>query len=123
MVAQFRHRPALHTELVPDLRAHLAGHPDPNMAEANTAFMAGFLDDPAWVDKIPDDDTDGRTRGQKARHDRTRRMILIGAWVLDRHTHLPALSALIRDELAKFLAQDRAAERNTALLREAIGPF
>jgi hypothetical protein len=31
MVAQFRHRPALHAELAPDLRAHLASHPRPEM--------------------------------------------------------------------------------------------
>ena len=114
MVAQFRHSPDLHAELVPDLKAHLAGHPDPGMAAANLAFMAGLLADPAWVD-------DART--QQARRNRSRRMILVGAWVLDRHARLPDMTMLIGSELAKFLAQDRAAAANTALLQKAIGPF
>ena len=50
-------------------------------------------------------------------------MILIGAWVLDRRNDLAAISALIKDELARFLEQDSAPERNIALLRDALGPF
>ena len=57
MVAQFRHKPALHAELAPDLRAHLASHPRPEMAEANIAFMARVTGDPASAERPDDDDT------------------------------------------------------------------
>ena len=125
MVAQWRHKPALHTELAPDLRDHLGAHKRPEMAQANIAFMAGLLADPGWeetVDTNPDAFEVGIS-DQQLRRNRSRRMILIGAWVLDRRHDLPAIDALIRDELANFLKQDRAPERNIALLREALGLF
>ena len=124
MVAQFRHRPALHAELVPDLRAHLAAHPRSVMAEANIAFMSGLLDDPAWSEHAGHaGDGSSVIAPQQARRNRARRMILVGAWVLDRRGRVPAIDALIGSELARFLEQDRTPERNIALLRETLGPF
>ena len=124
MVAQFRHKPALHAELAPDLRAHLASHPRPEMAEANIAFMARVTGDPASAER-PDDDDTGPTglASEQARRNQARRMILAGAWVLDRRAELPAIETLLRTELANFLRQDRTQARNIALLQEVLGPF
>ena len=124
MVAQFRHKPALHAELAPDLRAHLASHPRPEMAEANIAFMARVTGDPASAER-PDDDDTGPTglASEQARRNQARRMILAGAWVLDRRAELPAIETLLRTELANFLRQDRTPARNIALLQEVLGPF
>ena len=124
MVAQFRHKPALHTELAPDLRAHLASHPQPEMAEANIAFMARVTGDLASAER-PDEDDTGATglASEQARRHQTRRMILAGAWVLDRRAELPAIETLLRTELANFLRQDRTPARNIALLQEVLGPF
>ena len=124
MVAQFRHKPALHAELAPDLRAHLASHPRPEMAEANIAFMARVTGDPASAER-PDEDDTGPTglASEQARRNQARRMILAGAWVLDRRTELPAIETLLGTELANFLRQDRTPARNIALLQEVLGAF
>ena len=124
MVAQFRHRPALHAETAPDLRAHLASHPRPEMAEANIAFMSRVTGDPAPAGRPDEDDTGptGLASGQ-ARRNRARRMILAGAWVLDRRAGVPAIETLLGTELANFLRQDRTPARNIALLQEVLGPF
>ncbi len=123
MVAQFRHKPELHTELAPDLRAHLADHPKPGMAAANIAFMAAVLSDPAGGVSTENETDVAVISPEQARRNQTRRMILIGAWVLDRRSELPTIDALIQDELAGFLQQDRAFERNIALLNDAVGVF
>ena len=125
MVAQWRHKTDLHAAMAPDLRDHLAAHPRPGMAKANIDFMAGLLADPQWeenADTNPDAFAVGIT-DQQLRRNQSRRLILIGAWVLDRRGELAEVDALIRDELANFLKQDRAPERNVALLRDALGPF
>ena len=125
MVAQWRHKPDLHAELAPDLRDHLGAHKRPEMAQANLDFMAGLLADPGWEENA-ETNPDGFAVGispQQLRRNQSRRMILIGAWVLERRGQLETVDALIRDELAKFLQQDRAPERNRALLRDALGPF
>ena len=64
----------------------------------------------------------GLASGQ-ARRNQARRMILAGAWVLDRRAELPAIETLLRTELANFLRQDRTQARNIALLQEVLGPF
>ena len=125
MVAQWRHKRELHTELAPDLRNHLAAHKRPEMAQANLDFMAGMLADPEWAETA-DTNPDAFAMGisdQQLRRNQSRRMILIGAWMLDRRNDLATVDALVRDELAGFLEQDQAPERNIALLREALGPF
>ena len=125
MVAQWRHKRDLHAALVPDLRDHLASHPRPEMAQANIDFMAGLLADPQWEETAktnPHAFAVGIS-DQQLRRNQARRMILIGAWVLDRRGQLAAIDTLIRDELHQFLKQDRVPERNIALLREALGPF
>ena len=124
MVAQFRHKPALQAKLAPDLRAHLAGHPRPEMAEVNVAFMSRVTGDPASAER-PDEDDIGPTglAPEQARRNRARRMILTGAWVLDRRAELPAIEMLLRTELANFLRQDRTPARNIALLQEVLGAF
>ena len=125
MVAQWRHKPALHAELAPDLRDHLGAHKRPEMAQANIEFMDGLLADPGWEETVetnPDAFAVGIS-DQQLRRNRSRRMILIGAWVLDRREEVTKIEELIRDELAQFLEQDRAPERNIALLRDALGPF
>ena len=125
MVAQWRHKPALHAELAPDLRDHLGAHKRPEMAQANIEFMAGLLADPGWEETV-ETNPDAFAMGisdQQLRRNRSRRMILIGAWVLDRRNDLAAIDTLVRNELAQFLEQDSAPERNIALLRDALGPF
>ena len=123
MVAQFRHKPDIHAQLAPDLYAHLAAHPKPRMAEANIAFMAAVLSDPSGVeDTEPETAVTGISQEQ-ARRNQTRRMILVGAWALDRRSEMPAIEALIQGELAAFLKQDRAPARNIALLKDVLGVF
>ena len=125
MVAQFRHKPALYAELSPDLRAHLAEHPRPEMAEVNIAFMSRVLNDPSWAEIPDEEETTGPTgiSPEQARRNRARRMILTGAWMLDRRAELPIIETLIRTELATFLRQDRTSARNIALLQDVLGAF
>ncbi|WP_136661447.1 hypothetical protein [Nitratireductor sp. XY-223] len=129
MTAQFRHGPDLHAELAGDLRDHLAGHANPRMAASNIAFMAGILDDPRWEEGPADAIASGTgIAHEQQRRNRARRMILIGSWVLDRRGGAPdgvsgVIDRLIRDELANFLARERSAARNVALLEAALGPF
>ena len=88
MVAQWRHKPDLHGEMAPDLRNHLAAHPRPEMAQANLDFMAGLLADPGWEENA-ETNPDGFAVGispQQLRRNQSRRMILIGAWVLERRS-------------------------------------
>lgn len=117
MVAQFRHKPEIHAALAADLRAHLAKHPNPDMAEANIAFMSAVLSDPAGSDE-PKENPEAV---EQARRNKARRMILIGAWVLERRNEVPTIEALIQDELARFLQQERAPARNVALLQDVLG--
>ncbi len=119
LVAQFRHRPDVLDALRPDIDAHIAGHPSAETATRNRDFMAGFLDLLRDGGKgSPDADT-GITREQ-VRRNRTRRLILLGAWCLDRRSALPRLDALVRDELGGFLDADRHAERKRALLADVL---
>ena len=125
MVAQWRHKRELHAALAGDFRDHLAAHSRPEMAQANMDFMAGLLADPQW-EETEETNPDAFAVGispQQLRRNQARRMILIGAWVLDRRGQVDAIDALIRDELGNFLKQDRAPERNIALLRAALGRF
>ena len=125
MVAQWRHKSDLHAALVHDFRDHLAAHPRPEMVQANLDFMAGLMADPQW-EETEETNPDAFALGispQQLRRNQARRMILIGAWVLDRRGELAEIDALISGELARFLEQDRAPERNIALLRDVLGPF
>ena len=119
LVAQFRHKPDILDTLRPDIDAHIAGHPSAETAARNRGFMAGFLDLLRDGGKgSPDADT-GITQEQ-ARRNRTRRLILLGAWCLDRRGALPRLDALVREELGGFLDADRHAERRRALLADVL---
>ena len=122
MVAQMRHKGHLAAVFRPDIDTYLAGHRNPAIAASNLRFMRGFLDGLG-----SDLGTDAKTTiSEKALSDiqaqrnRTRRLILLGAWVLDRRSRLTELDRLLRDELRGFLNQDRAAKENMDLLRNIL---
>lgn len=123
LVAQFRHRPERLARLRPDIEEHLRSHSSDATAAANLAFMAGFLDgiaSGAGRGSVPTG-ADEATAAQAAR-DRSRRQILLGAWLLDRRDSVPELGRLVREELKGFLDQDRrAGKRSAVLLADVIG--
>ena len=91
--------------------------------------MAGAVATGSAHNGWPRPEATGLASGQ-ARRNRARRMILAGAWVLDRRAGLPAIETLLRTELANFLRRDRTPpHENHAILRFANlrsidpGPF
>ena len=57
---------------------------------------------------------------KKARTARTRRLILLGAWVLARRETLTELRDLVSAELAGFLEQGQRVDRHKALLKDVL---
>ena len=123
MVAQMRHKSHLAAVFRPDIDAYLAGHRNPDIAVSNIEFMHGFLNglgpDAGCGSAKPS--TADAANGIQNNRDQARRLILLGAWVLDRRKRLAKLDSLIQGELMGFLRQDRAATRNMDLLRDILG--
>lgn len=116
VVAQCRHKPDVHGELVPDIREWLLSHRSPEVGARNVEALSGFLSDPEYKGLMaPPPNT------KKARRERTHRLILLGAWVLARREGLKRLRDLVADELARFLEQGQRVERHKALLKDVLG--
>lgn len=116
LVAQCRHKPEFHAAIATDIRAFLKGHPNETVATRNLALLEAFLADPANSGTGPDH-ADQENPAPKSEHnDRAHRLILLGAWVLDRQTTRAELALLISEELEGFLDQDTQAERHKQLL-------
>lgn len=116
VVAQCRHKPDVHGDLVPDIREWLLSHRSPEVGARNVEALSGFLADPEFKGLVaPPANT------KKARRERTHRLILLGAWVLARREGLKRLRELVADELARFLEQGQRADRHKALLKDVLG--
>ena len=113
LVAQCRHKPDLHARIVSPLRTWLEDHPTAYVAERNLALVAGFLDDPAA-------DDDDAAPGRADPGPRTRRLILLGTWLLAQRQTDPALATLITDELEGFLRDDGSYARHKDLLADVL---
>ena len=120
LVAQCRHKPALHASIIPDIRDVLRSHTDAKVAEGNLALLDPFLIDPQSDSvAVPEDDVDGRPV-EVERRKRTRRLILLGAWVLERYRARADIGDLISAELDAFLEQDGQASRKRELLADLL---
>ena len=116
VVAQCRHKPEVHAAMAPDIREWMLTHRSAEVGERNVAALEGFFADPA--DKgltAPPGDSN------KARKQRTHRLILLGAWVLARHEVLKELGDLVAAELAQFIEQGQRVGLHKALLKDVMG--
>ena len=115
VVTQCRRKPDVHAALVPDIREFLWSHRNEEVGARNVEALSSFFADPA--DKglsAPPANT------KKARTARTRRLILLGAWVLARRETLTELRDLVSAELAGFLEQGQRVDRHKALLKDVL---
>ena len=71
----------------------------------------------AWV-ATPAQDME-RIKKQSPR-DRARRLIILGAWLLDHHAQDTQLTQLINDQLANFLKADQIPQRVKQIVWNAI---
>ena len=120
LVAQCRHKPEFHGAIASDIRAFLKDHPNKTVADRNTRLLEGFLADPAAHGTGPDQDDEDQSATQGAHRDRAHRLILLGAWVLERHTTRADLNLIVAEELERFLDQGAQPDRNKDLLREVL---
>ena len=116
MVAQCRHKPEVHARMVPEIRSWLGSHRSPTVGARNIEALEGFFGDPAHQGL-----TAPPTSSNKARRERTHRLILLGAWVLARRESVKELGDLVATELARFLEQGQRADRHKALLKDVLG--
>ena len=117
LVAQCRHKPEFLAAITEDIRAFLAEHLDPGVAARNLALLEGFLADPASTAGNEDQE---RGAARSDHRERARRLILLGAWVLDRHGTRADLALLITEELGRFLDQEKHADRHRKLLEDML---
>ena len=121
LVAQCRHKPEFHGAIAADIRAFLKNHPNTTVAERNLALLAGFLADPAAHGTGPNIEPDiGPDQDNNAHRDRAHRLILLGAWVLERHRTRADLCLIIAEELERFLDQGAQPDRDKDLLRDVL---
>ena len=133
LVAQCRHKPELHGAIAADIRAFLKDHPKAQVAERNLALLAGFLANPAALETGPDTGTSTGTRTgpyqtndqdddthSAAQGARAHRLILLGAWVLERHRSRADLCLIVTEELERFLDQGAQPDRDKDLLRDVL---
>lgn len=116
LVAQCRNNPEVHASLSPDIRKWLASHRSKSVSKGNVKAVEGFLGAPGHRGLAAP-----RGSSERARRERTHRLILLGAWVLARHEKSEELRELLTSELAGFLEQGRRAKRNRALLADVLG--
>ena len=116
VVTQCRRKPDVHAALVPDIREFLWSHRNEEVGARNVEALSAFFADPAdkGLSAPP-------TNSKRARTARTRRLILLGAWVLARRETLTELRNLVSAELAGFLEQGRHVNRHKALLKDVLG--
>ena len=123
LVAQCRHRSELHTAIAPDIRTFLAQHRDPDVAARNLALLKDFLADPASTStQVDDTDSPDQNAAREEHKDRARRLILLGAWVLERRKTRVDITHLIESQLERFLEQDTHADRHKDLLADVLAP-
>ncbi|MDE0697404.1 MAG: hypothetical protein OXH76_16400 [Boseongicola sp.] len=108
-----------HSRLLPDIRKWLASHRSKSVGEGNVNALEGFLRDPGHGGVMIA--CRGSKRAEQARRERTRRLILLGAWVLAQRKKLEARQDLTASEVAGFLDQGKTAERSKALLTDVLG--
>ena len=120
LVAQCRHKPELHAAITADIRAFLKDHPSETVADRNMTLLEGFLADPAAHGTGPGQDSEETLAAQGDHRDRAHRLILLGAWVLERHATRADLALLIAEELERFLNHSPQADRNKDLLRDVL---
>lgn len=120
IVAQCRHKPELHASIQEDVRNFLWRHPDKGIAAGNIALLSPFFDDARHTDTSDLQPTAPGTKEPEHRRKlRTRRLILLGAWVLDQCMVEP-LRQLVAAELDTFLQQDAKDDRKRALLSDVL---
>ncbi|MBF9051897.1 hypothetical protein GTA62_18435 [Roseobacter sp. HKCCD9010] len=120
IVAQCRHKPELHASIQEEVRAFLWCHPDKGIATANIALLAPFFEGAQQNDMVDlHPSAPGPRETEQRRKLRTRRLILLGAWVLDRYTFDP-LVRRVAAELDTFLEQDVNEDRNRTLLSDVL---
>ena len=120
LVAQCRHKPDLHAAITDDLRTFLQDHPSETVANRNIRLLEGFLADPTAHGTGPDPDGDEHPAIGDDHRDRAHRLILLGAWVLERRETRADLAALIAEELERFLDQGAHPERHKQLLKDML---
>ena len=120
LVAQCRHKPEIHAAITADIRAFLKDHPTETVATRNLALLEGFLTDPARSGTGPDQADQETSVAQAEHRDRAHRLILLGAWVLERHSTRADLALLIAEELDRFLDQGQHADRHRTLLADVL---
>ena len=114
VVAQCRHKPDVHEDIARAIKEDLSHHPNQNRARQNLEFLADFLDDPHTLSDPSPPTPDDLVK------DRTHRLVLLGTWLLNRHTHHPTLSELIQTELDGFLAADPRTDVDQAWLVDVL---
>ena len=115
VVAQCRRKPKLHAKLVPDIRTWLGTHRVKAVGARNIESLEGFFADPTHKSLAT-----APASSEKARRERTHRLVLLGAWVLARRKDVKELRELIFAELARFIAQGRRVDYHRALLKDVI---
>ena len=115
VVAQCRRNPMLHAKLVPDIRTWLGTHRVKAVGARNIESLEGFFADPTHKSLAT-----APASSEKARRERTHRLVLLGAWVLARRKDVKELRELIFAELARFIAQGRRVDYHRALLKDVI---
>ena len=116
VVAHCLHKPELHAQLVPDIRTWLGTHRVKSIGARNIESLEGFFADPAHKSLAT-----APASSEKARRERTHRLVLLGAWVLARRKSLKELRDLVAAELARFLEQSQRVDRHKALLKDVFG--
>ena len=120
IVAQCRHKREFHASVASDIRAFLKEHPSETVAARNAQLLEAFLADPASHGAEPSQNDENSPAMQKHRRERAHRLILLGAWVIERHKTRADLSQLIANELEPFLDQGKDAEHHKLLIRDVL---
>ena len=116
LTAQCRHSPTFHVTCAADIRDWLAKASDPDAAGRNSDALSEWLGHPG---SASDDPGVGDTEARHRAHNH--RMILLGAWVLERREALPELAECIGSQLRGFVeANPKTADRNRKLLADLL---
>jgi len=114
LTAQCRQSPAFHETCAADIRSWIAEAPDPATVGRNTAALAEWLRHPGTAIEDP-----GTRDPEDAHRAHNHRMILLGAWVMDRRDAIPELAERVGSHLRGFVDSDeKTAELNRKILGE-----
>ena len=120
LVAQCRHKREFHTAIVEDIRTFLKENRSETVAARNIQLLEAFLTDPASHGTSPDQKDENSSAMQEHRRVRVHRLILLGAWVMERRNTRADLAKLIADELEAFLDQGKHAEHHKLLIKDVL---